>query len=35
MKKKSYGRRAYESVDDGSLSWVIPQKNAKENNSCI
>ena len=26
MEKNSYERRAYESVDDGSPSWVIYQK---------
>ena len=26
IKKISYKRRAYESVDDKSLSWTIPQK---------
>ena len=26
MEKNSYERRAYESVDDGSPSWVTSQK---------
>ena len=26
MEKKSYERRAYESVDDGNPSWVTSQK---------
>ena len=26
MEKNSYDRRTYESVDDGSLSWVTSQK---------
>ena len=26
MENNSYERRAYESVDDGSLSWVTSQK---------
>ena len=26
MEKNSYERRAYESVDDGSPSWVASQK---------
>ena len=33
MKKISYERRAYESVDDRSLSYSISQKFTKKNNS--
>ena len=29
MEKKSYERRAYESVDDGSASWVTSQKSTE------
>ena len=33
MEKNSYERSAYESVDDGSPSWVsyIPKMNGKQN----
>ena len=37
-RKKFCERRAYESVDDGSLSWVISGKamqKKKKKNSCI
>ena len=34
-KKKSYERRVYDSVDDKSLSWAIPQKTMKNRNSWL
>ena len=33
MEKNSYERRAYESVDDGSPSWVTSQKMNEKQNS--
>ena len=30
MEKISYERRVYESVDDGSLSYAIPQKSTEK-----
>ena len=34
IKKNSYERRVYESVDDNSLSKAISQKNDEKNKSC-
>ena len=34
IKKNSYERRVYESVDENSLSKVISQKNDEKNKSC-
>ena len=34
IKKNSYERRIYESVDDNSLSKAISQKNDEKNQSC-
>ena len=34
IKKISYERRVYESVDDNSLSKAISQKNDEKNKSC-
>ena len=34
IKKNSYDRRVYESVDDNSLSKAISQKTDEKNKSC-
>ena len=34
IKKNSYERRVYESVDDNSLSKVISKKNDEKDKSC-
>ena len=35
IKKISYERRAYESVDEKSLYWVTSRKTTKKNNSVL